>query len=225
MIGRLEDALSRVIDGGVSAVFRLQLQPAEIGRQLERALLDSRRVSLGHAIGANRYTVRLHPDDFAQFADWEAAMCRELESGLAEIAFRQGISPVAPITVIVAADPGVRRRTVTVTSAYADAALDPAAPPPRPGMELRRLGPGVQIFPLRGETMQIGRAAGNDLVIDAVDVSREHAELRRLGATWKLRDLGSRNGSWVNGRQVTDAVLQPGDELRFGNTRFRFERS
>lgn len=216
MIGRLEDALSRVIDGGVAAVFRLQLHPAEIGRQLERALLDSRRVSLGHAIGANRYTVRLHPDDFAQFADWEAAMCRELESGLAEIAFRQGISPVAPITVIVAADPGVRRRTVTVTSAYADAALDPAAPPPRPG---------VQIFPLRGETMQIGRAAGNDLVIDAVDVSREHAELRRLGATWKLRDLGSRNGSWVNGRQVTEAVLQPGDELRFGNTRFRFERS
>ncbi|MFT4036572.1 MAG: DUF3662 and FHA domain-containing protein [Thermomicrobiales bacterium] len=225
MIGRLEEALSRVIDGGVSAVFRLSLQPAEIGRQLERALLDSRRVAMGHAIGANRYTVRLHPDDFAQFADWEAAMARELEDGLAEIAFRQSIAPVGAIRVTVFADPAVRRRTVKVTSAYDDMAPGPAPVRAQPAMKLREVGTGTRVVPLQGDTIRVGRAAGNDVVIDAAEVSREHAELRRHGGTWKVHDLGSRNGTWVNGRKVTEAVLQPGDEIRFGQTGFRFERS
>ena len=65
----------------------------------------------------------------------------------------------------------------------------------------------------------------NDLVIDDPNVSRQHAEIRPSGNGFVLADLGSTNGSKVNGIKVSERVLQDGDELTFGSTSFRFEAS
>src|SRR5215813_4746474 len=62
----------------------------------------------------------------------------------------------------------------------------------------------------------IGRGAENSLCIPATVVSRSHAELIRVGANYLLRDLGSTNGSFVNGARVTEQMLNDGDTLRFG---------
>ncbi|MFI5843788.1 FHA domain-containing protein [Catenuloplanes sp. NPDC051500] len=78
-------------------------------------------------------------------------------------------------------------------------------------------------FPIRGERMTFGRGAANDVVITSPDASREHAEVR-LGADGHvLRDLGSRNGTLVNGRPVARHVLQPGDLITIADDVFRFE--
>ena len=52
-------------------------------------------------------------------------------------------------------------------------------------------------------------------------VSRRHAELRLREGSWILRDLGSSNGTWVNGRRVMEAEVAPGDEVVLGACRFR----
>src|SRR5215475_8905516 len=62
----------------------------------------------------------------------------------------------------------------------------------------------------------IGRGAENSLCIPATVVSRSHAELIRVGSDYLLRDLGSTNGSFVNGKRVTEQMLNDGDTLRFG---------
>src|SRR5215475_12157825 len=62
----------------------------------------------------------------------------------------------------------------------------------------------------------IGRGAENSLCIPATVVSRSHAELIRVGTDYLLRDLGSTNGSFVNGARVTEQMLNDGDTLRFG---------
>ena len=121
MIDRLEQALARVIDGGIAAVFRLSVQPADIGRRLEHALLASRRTSVGHVIGANHYVVTLHPDDFSAFASWEKALGKELEGWLAEVAFRHGVTMLAPPRVEVEPDPAVGRRAVHVVAEFSAA--------------------------------------------------------------------------------------------------------
>lgn len=66
----------------------------------------------------------------------------------------------------------------------------------------------------------IGRGDDCDLVLDEATVSRRHALLRRTPQGWDLRDLGSTNGTRVNGWRVERAALHPGDELALGVTRF-----
>ncbi|MFG3260084.1 FHA domain-containing protein [Streptomyces sp. NPDC048172] len=68
----------------------------------------------------------------------------------------------------------------------------------------------------------IGRAPGAVLRLNHDTVSRFHARLTSVGNGWLLQDLGSRNGTWVNGGRVTGAVpVRVGDEVRFGQEAFR----
>jgi pSer/pThr/pTyr-binding forkhead associated (FHA) protein len=70
----------------------------------------------------------------------------------------------------------------------------------------------------------IGRLADSDFVIDDRTVSRHHATIRRAGAFWLLVDLGSTNGTRVNGKRVDGrAVIKPGDEIGFGAAVARFD--
>ncbi len=72
----------------------------------------------------------------------------------------------------------------------------------------------------------MGRDAGVDLMIaDESSVSRRHAEIRVEGSRVFVQDLGSTNGTFVNGVRVAQEVeLKPGDELLFGAAKFRFQR-
>ncbi len=70
---------------------------------------------------------------------------------------------------------------------------------------------------------EIGReASGLALAFDAV-ASRRHARLEPVGTGWQVTDLGSTNGTMVNGAKVTTAMLRPGDVLTIGSTQFRLE--
>jgi ABC-type multidrug transport system ATPase subunit/ABC-type multidrug transport system permease subunit len=77
------------------------------------------------------------------------------------------------------------------------------------------------VRPLPTRTVRIGRADDNDLVIDDLVVSRDHAELRALpDGTYEIVDLGSHNGTYLNGRPVTSALLGPGDIVGIGHSAF-----
>lgn len=78
-------------------------------------------------------------------------------------------------------------------------------------------------FPLAGSRIRIGRELGCDLLLDDGSVSRHHAELKRSGAGWTIRDLHSTNGVLVNGQNVEAASLQPGDRIQLGVFRLRVE--
>jgi ABC transport system ATP-binding/permease protein len=77
------------------------------------------------------------------------------------------------------------------------------------------------VRPLPTRTVRIGRADDNDLVIDDLVVSRHHAELRALpDDSYEIADLGSHNGTYLNGRPVTGAALGPGDIVGIGHSAF-----
>ncbi|MFC9329128.1 FHA domain-containing protein [Kitasatospora sp. NPDC057015] len=82
-----------------------------------------------------------------------------------------------------------------------------------PGLNLPESGTGL---------LTIGRLPGSGLRLSDASVSRTHAELRREHSGWMLYDLGSTNGTHVNGRRVAGAVrVRPGDQVKFGNLEFR----
>ncbi|MEU1319731.1 FHA domain-containing protein [Streptomyces tibetensis] len=77
------------------------------------------------------------------------------------------------------------------------------------------------VRPLPSRTVRIGRATDNDLVIDDLVVSRRHAELRALAdGTYEITDLGSHNGTYLNGSRVTSAPVGPGDIVGIGHSAF-----
>lgn len=70
--------------------------------------------------------------------------------------------------------------------------------------------------------VRVGRAADQEVFLDDITVSRRHAEIRFEEGDWRLVDLGSLNGTYVNRVAVQDQVLVSGDEVQIGKYRFRF---
>jgi ABC transport system ATP-binding/permease protein len=99
------------------------------------------------------------------------------------------------------------------------------------GAETRMVAPGgdepetsTRTVALRGDTLRIGRDAGNDLLLDDPNVSRQHAEVRRTGdGAYLIRDLSSRNGTRLNGRPVKSSPMSPGDVIGIGPYRLVFD--
>ncbi len=83
----------------------------------------------------------------------------------------------------------------------------------------------VQVYELDQSVIRVGRGESMDIVIDNVSVSRRQAEIREENGAWRVRDLGSSNGTFVNGTRLTaDHALRPGDEISFGKFSLFFER-
>lgn len=82
-----------------------------------------------------------------------------------------------------------------------------------------------QWFHLEPERTQIGRKAHNDLVLDEASVSFEHARIVRSGGEWRVVNLLSTNGTFINGERIHQAALQHGDRVAFGNAAFLFATS
>ncbi|HEU4727342.1 MAG TPA: FHA domain-containing protein [Kofleriaceae bacterium] len=119
-----------------------------------------------------------------------------------------------------------RKASLVFTVASPGYARTPAgvAAPPTPACLHGVSGPVAgRVFPLRPET-QIGRGARNDIVVGSGMLSRSHTRIVWLGDHWMLQDLGTTNGSFVNGKQVQSCRLDDGDYIALGDAVFLFKR-
>ncbi|OBB72930.1 FHA domain-containing protein [Mycobacterium sp. 852014-52144_SCH5372336] len=83
---------------------------------------------------------------------------------------------------------------------------------------------GRELVPLSGQRVTLGKASTNAVSLEHDEtVSRLHAVLENLGFAWSIRDLGSRNGTFLNGERISaERVLRSGDEVRLGKSRLVF---
>jgi hypothetical protein len=118
----------------------------------------------------------------------------------------------------------------STTAAIDIGALDPhhevaelPALEPGTGMLVVVRGPNAgSRFLLDRDQTTIGRHPDSDIFLDDVTVSRRHASLTREGGSLVARDLGSLNGSYVNGERVDERALATGDELQIGRFKLLF---
>jgi hypothetical protein len=150
-----------------------------------------------------------------------------------ELAARSGpdVASVAPSVPVAAPLPPIAADVPTVppgsTMVYAP---DPT-PEPEPEPEPAAAATDVVVLRwddrehrLEGPATVIGRSSECDIVVGDPNVSRRHAEVRRLGRGFSLVDLGSTNGTEVNGQRITETSLMNGDVIGVGTTRITFER-
>lgn len=234
-LARFEAACERLVEGSVGRLFRTELQPAEIGRKLEQAMGEKPVVAVEATLVPNDFRVTLHPADAATFAAYETALCRQLEGWLGEVAARHGWTLVDAVRVRLEAEETVPRRQIRVAAAIAAIPGSNGRPPPNPISHSGQFRPGPPGLRLRIESgsqagqellleppaATVGRAADNDVVLAADDISRHHARIEWGRGGARVTDLGSTNGTALNGRPVTatGAGFGPGDELAFGSVR------
>lgn len=234
ILDRFEQSFERLMEGSIGRLFRSPIQPAEIGRKLERAMTSNQVVSVDATLVPNDYRVAMHPEDMVLFVDYVAALSRQMETWLADLARNRNFSLVDRIRVQISGDESVPRRAIQVTAAIADrpdlnrerqdeiqrtevyrVIRKTTGVPP---MRIRfRSGQGQdQEILIRKPVTTVGRALDNDIILDSGDVSRHHARFEYVNGEIRLVDLQSTNGTRINGSRITSQVVRPGDDLTFG---------
>lgn len=80
-----------------------------------------------------------------------------------------------------------------------------------------------KLFPLPSSVTTIGRRHSCDLCIPLTSVSKKHCQLNHDGGVLKIRDLDSRNGTYLNGKRINEAVIQAGDSIKIGPLTFMLQ--
>lgn len=235
LLGRIEGWLERAVEGSTRAVFRQRLQPIELAKAAGRAMQRDQLIGPDGVEVPNAFTVALHPDDLAEVAPYRSSLEARISRYLSALARERAWTPVAAITVEIVGDERVRRRAPRVDGRMADVELAPATRPVAPidateplprvtrapehtapeTMVVLCLEDGRQVG-VPGGALRIGRALDNDLVIADSRVSRYHAQVSRIGDGALVRDLGSTNGTSLDGRPFVEERLMDGDRLSLG---------
>lgn len=243
LLDRFEQSLERLLEGTTGALFRQKLQPAEIGKKLERAMLDNQKASVGSRIVPNAYTVRLNPKDFVQIEGFAGGLARQMEAYLAQVASRRELTVLDKIEVAFEEDAAAPQRNPRIDAIITDhvspsrtprRASQPQRPPSRPApaqatstfqvANPRAAASTLQFIATNGMTFDIpegsstiGRSSDNTIVLDVPDVSRRHARIERSGNHVRIYDLNSTNGTRINGEAIHISDIEEGDEIRIGS--------
>jgi hypothetical protein len=213
-----EGRLERMVEGTFSRLFRSSVKPVEFGRKLQREMDAHRSVGVnGRTIVPNWFRFCVSPEDHDQLADFLGTLRRELADAAREHARDEQYSFIGPVEIVVDGDPAVRTGVLTVESRLVEG--EGGLPP---GSLLLPTGDRV---PLGEYIVSVGRQQDCTIVLADPNVSRRHAEVRPSGDGFMVADLGSTNGTKVNGVRVAEQHLHDGDEVRFGNTVVHFEAS
>lgn len=248
----VEQRLEGMVEGFFTKVFRSGLQPVEVGRRIIREMGENKTLSVNRVYAPNEFRVFLGPEDFERFDQMNAGLQREFSDliidqakqnhwnlmGLPRVSFHQvdemGKGEMR-IEASLVADENVKGSRVSTQQPAVGEANATRAVSSDTASRMGLASAGAQLVVLddkgnKKETISItrdpiviGRLSTNDVVLADSNVSRKHAELRRDGSRWVLVDLGSTNGTLVNGKVAKEHPLQSGDRMTFGTSELVFE--
>lgn len=206
----IERGLEKAVNGAFARTFRSGVEPVEIASALKRELdTQASVVSRDRILVPNRLTVRLAPADFQRLRRLGDSLLDELTSTLQTHARESGYSFPGPI----------------------DLGLEPNESQTQGMFEIRSDSEAGEVVwtavvdikgtrhRLRKGRTIIGRGSDADITVDDAGASRKHAEIIWDGQRAQVTDLGSTNGTTLNGRTLKSALLEPDSIIDIGATR------
>lgn len=209
ILDNLERGLERVVNGAFAKTFRSGLQPVEITAALRREL-DTKAavVSRDRILVPNNFTVRLAPDDYDRMKAMGATLTDELIRLVTKHAATQHYQFAGGIKVALRSDPSLAVGVVQVDSENVSGSVTWVAV-----LEI-----GGKRYPISKSRTVIGRGTEADITVDDSGISRKHVEVLWDGTRAQANDLGSTNGSKLNGQRLVSAALEADSVITIGQT-------
>lgn len=193
------------------------LRPIEIGRALIREIDANRTVDMkSRRVVPNIFVIRVNPDDHASLVEIEDALVSELVEAAREYAKDEGYHLRGPVGISIEAAPTVKAGRCSIESAVRDEGAR--------SIVATLVLPDTRRITLADTNLVVGRLAECEIAFDDTNVSRRHAEIKPVKDGWAVVDLGSTNGTKVNGTDITfERTLRDGDIITFGSHSVRYE--
>jgi hypothetical protein len=250
VLQRFEKRLEGLVEGAFAKVFKGVVHPVEILNAMQREAEAHKAILAGgRTLVPNRYVIDLSPYDHSRLAPYAAALAQELAQSQAEFIGEQAWTVYGDVIVEIERGDGLDTGMFRVTAeVYTGGDVAPAqqshydapgsgggyppyeqggggyGPPPGHGggRNVRLVSGDGRTYPLQMGSTVIGRGDQANLRLPDVGISRRHARLDFDGAQVVLTDLGSTNGTMVNGQRVSAVALNPGDMIQLGTTTLTF---
>ncbi len=210
----IERRLERLVDGLAGRLFPGRVQASELAnrviREADLALVEGP----AGPTAPNVFGIRISAGDLGTDQAPEA-LCAELAAAVEQTAAQQGWRLEGQVVVEIVTDTALSPGSLEVAASRAVASLGSWAL-----LEGRH---GDQRYEIRHNRCLVGRSDEADIRLGQPEISRRHALIWREGSASWIADLGSANGTWINGRAVqTVEALEFGDALTFGPASFTF---
>ena len=213
ILDNFEKGLERAVNGAFAKTFRSGLQPVEISAALKREL-DTKAavVSRDRILVPNSFRVLLAPADHQRMTGIGPTLIDDLVQIVQQHAAQQGFQFAGAVSLDLVSDDRLTTGVVQIESANVQQNVS--------------WTPVVDIagtrHPLTRSRTVIGRGSDADITVDDTGTSRKHVEILWDGSRAEARDLGSTNGSQLNGQSFSRAALEPDSVIQIGRTSIVF---
>ncbi len=242
ILDKFESSLDRMVNGAFAKAFRADVQPVEIAAAVQKEM-DERAavVSRARTVVPNDFVVHLSDSDYSRLETYSEVLNSELAELAREYAQEQRYTFLGPVDVELAEDDAMATGVFRVTSQATAAPGSGPPPPPQSVPTPPRMRPAVtapstatgrprllaagQDIPLTSPTTVLGRGGDVDIRLEDPGVSRRHAQITTADGRSTITDLGSTNGTLVDGQKVSSAALDDGAVIRLGSTEITFRSS
>ena len=245
LLDNLEQRLDRIVNGSFSKAFKSEVQPVELGAALQQEL-DTRADNVaGQMVVPNVFVIEVSQTDHDRLSPYFGTLISELTQlannyiseqryrilHRVEISFNLDSTFETGVFRIKSASqppantvPASSSQSASGQSASGQSAMNSQIPvAAMSATEIPRLTDiSGQEFPLTKSVTNIGRGVDADIQIADSGASRLHCAIV-LGSIVLVRDLGSTNGTTVDGQRITEAKLQDGSIIKLGNTTFTYK--
>lgn len=209
----IERGLERAVNSAFAKTFRSGVQPVEIASALKRELdVGSVIVDRDRVLTPNRFTVRVSESDAERLAKLGQTLEKELRDVVVTYAAKQGYQMVGDADVRIIEDSKLSGGVLEIDPESVEGSVKWQAALVVRGVT-HTLKQGVNV---------IGRGSDTDVRLSDNGASRKHLEIHWDGATAIAKDLGSTNGSKVNGQRFREATLAPNTIITIGQTSLQF---
>lgn len=201
------------MNGAFAKTFRSGLQPIEITSALRRELdTNAAVVSRDRILVPNNFVVHLSPVDYARMTGLGPVLIDDLTRLVQQHATAQHYQFAGSISITLTEDSALTAGMIQV-----DSETDKGPVSWIPVLDI-----AGKRYPLVKARTVIGRGREADIMVDDASISRKHVEVLWDGSRAEVHDLGSTNGSKLDGQPVTTAILEPDSAIDIGRTRIVF---
>lgn len=221
-----ERRLGNLVEGFFATTFRSGLQPVELAKRVMREMDAGKTVGVRDVWAPNRFVFTLSDEDGRRFEQAEQALATELARVVRETALERGWGLVGSPSVEFEIDDELTRGRFRCSASFAEGPgeMPPAVPAAgEAGLVLLDGDRVVDTFRMRS-AVTIGRLPECEIVLTDPGASRRHVQVVRRDDGYLLTDLGSTNGTLVNGEPVRERLLVDGDRITIGSTVIEFRR-